>query len=190
MTCYSLRMRASVPLDLKALGLWTSPGPRVSYPHLGPIDSKLVDLAWYLDLWRPSAVLYDHPVGEGRPGEEIEPGVYRELYRSLTRLRVDVVLLCGKTLWAVEAKYEADPHALGQALVYADLLQRQLPTGYRSKPAVLCWHGLPDTAATYERLRVKVWELEPLAERIGIRDLGPSDPRRVGDVLESMGLSQ
>ena len=183
-------MRAAVPLDLKALGLWVPPGPRVNYPHLGPVDSRLVDLAWYLDMWRPSAVLYDHPVGEGRPGEEIESGVYRELYKSLTRLRIDVVLLCGKTLWAVEAKYEADPHALGQALVYSDLLQRQLPTGYRARPAVLCWHGLPDTQPTYERLKVRVWEIQPLAERIGIRDLGPTGPRSAGDVLEHMGVGQ
>ena len=180
----------SVPPELRPLGLWTTPGPRVTYPRLGPVDSRLVDLAWYLDIWKAQAVIYDHPVGEGRPGEDIESGVYRDLYQSLTRLRIDVVVLEKRTLWAVEAKYEADPHALGQALVYADLLARDIPPGYKVKPAVLCWHGLPDTAPTYQRLKVKVWELRPVAASLGIRDVGPVGPRSVGDVLEHSGLCQ
>ena len=183
-----MMMPLAVPSDLRPLGLWTAPGPRVSYPHLGVVDSRIVDLGWYLGVLKADAVIYDLPVGEGRPAEEIEPGVYRDLYQSLTRFRVDLVLLHKGTLYVVEAKYEANPHALGQVLVYTDLVRQTVPAGYKVRPVILCWHELPDTKPTCDRLRVKVWQLKPHAEAVGIRDLGALGPMRVGDHLECLGL--
>jgi len=84
---------ARVPDDLRPKWIWHDPGPRSSYPRMGPQDAKLIDLAWRLGVLKADAVTYDAPVGRIRVTWVHESDVERHLYEELLKPRADMVTL-------------------------------------------------------------------------------------------------
>jgi hypothetical protein len=145
-----------------------SPGNRAAaralglnrFPHMGPLDVAV----WVEFLNRAgtggSIARYDVLVGEGRrrgPDAEDDDEV---AYRNLLRKRVDVVLSKPGHDLVCEVKPIGGMSALGQALVYRDLIRTQEGAAERISAAVVCGVADLDCVPTYQQHGVGLWDAE------------------------------
>jgi hypothetical protein len=103
-------------IDFAAAGL------RDWYPGLSRFENAVWGRWLEKHLAEVDGIAYSVSVGEGR---EVESGLADWLARdwyALTRLRVDAVVRWSGAIWVVEVKDRQSMSALGQCLVYAELL--------------------------------------------------------------------
>jgi hypothetical protein len=127
---------------------------------MGPLDVAV----WSEFLFRAGTggaiARYDVLVGEGRrrgPDAEDDDEV---AYRNLLRKRVDVVLSRPGLDLVLEVKPIGGMSALGQALVYRDLIRSNEGAAERISAAVVCGVADLDCVATYQDHGVGLWEAE------------------------------
>lgn len=103
---------------------------------------------------------YDVLAGEGRRrGPEAEDAE-EVAYRNLLRKRVDVVLSRPGLDLVLEVKPIGGMSALGQALVYRDLIRSQEGAAGKISAAVVCGVADLDCLPTYAAHGVGLWESE------------------------------
>lgn len=143
-----------------------APGRQPWYPELGPADSTILTWHWEHGLTADRA-WYGVRVGEEAEALYSQEAGWVERYvRANYRKRVDLVLLVGRDLWCVEVKPFASYVALGQVLVYAELLRAAIGAAGAVVP-VVCTDRLDrDVRGVVDRLGVRVIEAgESLVER-------------------------
>ena len=159
---------ARVPDDLMGKWIWYDPGPRDSYPRMGPQDRKLIDLAWRLNLIKADAVTYDAPVGRIRLAWLHESDTERQLYEELLKPRADMVTLHKSTITVWEVKPTVNPHSIGQAITYRDLCRYEVPKHYKVQAGILAWTSLDELLEVALTERIKVLLLYEIAQQNGI----------------------
>lgn len=90
------------------------------------------------DGWRLRRVWYDVRVGQSVLGNvEVSPRE-RRIAEGLTRKRIDVVAQVGAGFWVIEVKPFANMKALGQALTYSRLFEKEYTVSGEVIPVIVC----------------------------------------------------
>jgi hypothetical protein len=136
---------------------------RERFPHMGPADAVVWRVAKERFFKPGTKFDYDHRLGG--IGAQLIDATHPHfgMWASLLKKRVDVVAWIGKQPWLIEVKPIGSFAALGQALGYCDLWERENGTKPKPVPCVACALCDPDLIPTFERYGVKVFSL-PLAE--------------------------
>ena len=177
---------AKVPDDLRLKWIWHDPGPRDSYPRMGPQDAKLIDLAWRLGVLRADAVAYDAPVGRIRVTWLHESDVERQLYEELLRPRADMVTLKGSTITVWEVKPTVNPHSIGQAITYKRLCKYEVGPVYKVKAGILAWTALDELYEVAITEGIRVLLLHEVAKQNGIDYQAVFNCVSIADLLEGV----
>ena len=177
---------ARVPDDLRAKWIWYDPGPRDSYPRMGPQDAKLIDLAWRLGVLKADAATYDAPVGRIRVTWVHESDVERHLYEELLKPRADMVTLRGSTITVWEVKPTVNPHSIGQAITYRDLCRYEVPSHYRVRAGILAWTALDELLEVALTEKIQVILLYEAAQQNGIDYMDVYRTTSIADLLEGV----
>ena len=177
---------AHVPDDLRPKWIWFDPGPRSSYPRMGPQDAKLIDLAWRLGVIRADAVAYDAPVGRIRVTWVHESDVERQLYEELLKPRADMVTLHKNTLTVWEVKPTVNPHSIGQAITYRDLARYEVPKHYKIRAGILAWTALDELLEVAITERIQVVLMYEAAKQNGIDYQAVFNCTSIADLLEGV----
>lgn len=129
---------------------------RMKYPHMLSEDSAV---------WRTylgggpaafEAVWYDIHVGTAMPMPDNAEPWMKKVVDGVSRKRIDVVADLGNWFWIIELKPICGMAAIGQAVTYVDLFERELAEGKSCIPVVICDQVEEDVQATAERLGVMV----------------------------------
>lgn len=106
---------------------WVDFGPRRLYPHLLPVDAQLWEqfISRYPGYFKQ--VAYDVHVGEGISVPDGYAESLRGMAKTLTQKRIDVVGVMNDIYWVVELKTYAGATAVGQVVLYRNLLSVLLP---------------------------------------------------------------
>jgi len=177
---------ARVPDDLRAKWIWYDPGPRDSYPRMGPQDAKLIDLAWRLGVIRADAVTYDAPVGRIRVTWVHESDVERQLYEELLKPRADMVTLRGSKLTVWEVKPTVNPHSIGQAITYRNLCRYEVPQHYKVQAGILAWTSLDELYEVAITERIQVVLMYEVARQNGITYEDIHAATNIADLLDGL----
>lgn len=129
---------------------------RGSYPHMARRDTEV----WVRFLAAPPAdflgYAYDVAVG-GWKLEGLELNAADALgWQYNTALKVDVVGLTATEAWVIEVRPEATVSALGAALTYAMVLNRETVFELPLRPVVCCEQIQPDVEWACGQLGVRV----------------------------------
>lgn len=139
---------------------------RVPFPHMGPADTRVWRLALSEGLLPETEWTYD--VRLGGAGAIVIPDehTHKAMWETLLRKRVDAYSVVAGRPWLVEVKPIGSFAALGQALGYCDLWEREHGKRPQPLPVVVCAVIDRDLAPTFERYGVRVISLPvALAER-------------------------
>lgn len=79
-----------------------------------------------------------------------------DAWQYRTALKIDVCAFAADTVWIIEVKPEAQAGALGAALAYMLVAERERIFDRALKPAIVCEYIQPDIAWVAERLGVAV----------------------------------
>jgi hypothetical protein len=139
----------------RVLGLFPSPvnaaGP---FRHMAPRDAAV----WQRFLTRRGAdflaVAYDVALG-GVVAAEAEPALSRGWQYS-TALKIDAVLWSERGLWIVEVRPWATVSAVGAALCYTLVAQRERLSPDPMRPMIVCEGIQPDVAWVARELAITV----------------------------------
>jgi len=115
--------------------VYVAPEPTGHYPHFEKHDAVIWER--FLDVYGAQfeQVAYNVALGGVRlEQEDIDPAA-RAGWQYTTALRPDVIALRGQDVWLIEVKPSARASALGQALCYAVMAERD---GAWSLPLVAC----------------------------------------------------
>lgn len=102
-------------------------------------------------------VAYDVAVGGVVPGPEVPNEADRRMWQYSTALRIDAVLFAADLVHVVEVRPYATVSALGAALCYTLVLERERVTSLPLQAAIVCEGIQKDVAWVAERLNVIVW---------------------------------
>jgi hypothetical protein len=133
-----------------------APDFRGHFPHMARRDTEV----WVRFLAAPPAEFlgyaYDVAVGGWKlEGLELtEPDLLGWQYN--TALKVDVVGLTATEAWVIEVRPEATVSALGAALTYAMVLDRETVFDLPLRPVVCCQQMQPDVEWACGKLGVRV----------------------------------
>jgi len=102
-------------------------------------------------------VAYDVALGGAEPiGEELT-AQDRAGWKYNTALKIDALLRTGEDVWAIEVRPAAWTSAIGAALCYPRILEREEPDLIVAGGGIVCEHLPPDIAWLAEQLAVRVW---------------------------------
>lgn len=129
---------------------------RGAYPHMAKLDAAV----WtrFLDAWSGDFLgfYYDVALGgsiiEGLPLTEAEALGWQ--YN--TALKIDAVGLTESQAWVIEVRPRATVSALGSALCYSLVMERDQVTELALLPVIVCESIQPDVAWACERVGVTV----------------------------------
>lgn len=135
---------------------FTPPALLGHYPHMSRRDAPLWEryLKLYAIHWQGFA--YNVALGGLDVEEEGQSAEMRIMWRYNTAEKIDVVANRGDEQWLIEVKPNARLGALGQALGYLLLAQREPWTGLPLRPAVLTDNVTPDVRWCAEQLGVEM----------------------------------
>lgn len=132
------------------------PVPQPKYAHMMPEDKDVWDRflaerpAFFEEVW------YDMHVGKPVVPPEGSPLWMWDVVNGVTRKRIDVIGRQGQTLYIVEVKTVLNMKALGQAVSYNDLFDRDYETDMQTIPTVICELDDEDIAPVAKKLGVLV----------------------------------
>lgn len=134
---------------------------------MGPQDSAVWAQILTLGLMPAERLDYDTRLA-GALAEEVETDhPHFPMWLTLLQKRVDVVAWRKGIPWLVEVKPQAGFAALGQALGYCDLWEREKGTQPKPVPCVCCAVCDRDLEATFSRYGVEVVSLPvEIAEQV------------------------
>jgi len=129
---------------------------RGHYPHMARLDS----VVWTRFLAGPPAAFlgyaYDVAVGGWKiEGLELQPQDALG-WQYNTALKVDVCGLTSDEVWVIEVRPEATVSALGAALTYALVLDREAVFELPLRPVIVCETMQPDVEWACGKLGVRV----------------------------------
>lgn len=107
-----------------------------------------------------SAFMYDYPVGEGSAVPQSKWTKDDIAYAHLTRKRIDAVGRSQRGVELFEVKPRLNPKAIGQAMSYKLLWQRQHPGGEQVRTSVICQLANEDDLYVAMKLGVVVYVIE------------------------------
>lgn len=143
---------------------------------MGPADSRVWSALLQEGGIKFDSIEYDVRLG-GKQADLVDLAhPHFAMWQTLLMKRVDVLGWQGKVPWIIEVKPHGSFAALGQALGYCDLWEREKGTQPKPVPCVACAVLDPDLKPTFERYGVKVLSLLPsLAERVLALTPEPTD---------------
>ncbi len=129
------------------------------YPHMAKLDAALWER--FLDQYGGnfSAVAYDLALGGFMPDETLGPEEQRLGYQYSTAMKVDAVLQRAEEVWIVEVKPSGATSAVGAALCYTLLAERDGFSPFPLVPAVVTDIMHPDAKYCAELLNVLIVEV-------------------------------
>lgn len=135
---------------------WLPAGFRGHYPHMARRDGAV----WAKFLAAPPAAFlsyaYDVALGGYRiEGLQLDPQTQLG-WQYNTALKIDALGLTAEECWVIEVRPEATVSALGAALTYALVADREALSDLPLRPAVVCEQMQPDVAWACQRLGVRV----------------------------------
>lgn len=132
-------------------------GPMADYPHMGPIDESIWNR--FIEKYpnRFFSVFYDFHVGEARAGHPDVPKNFYTGWYDLTRWKCDVVAPTSEAVYCIEVKPNANAKALGQAMAYAILYNKEQRPGKPVIPVVLTDECSEITKTLADELGVELW---------------------------------
>lgn len=148
------------------------------FPHMGPADSRVWQA--HLTLQSVPSGRLDYDVRLGGVGAELVDREHEHfpMWLTLLKKRIDVVVHYENAVKLIEVKPIAGFSALGQALGYCDLWEREKGSKPKPVPCVCCAIVDPDLTPTFERYGVLVYALpRDLAEEILSRPQDGVGPR-------------
>ena len=129
------------------------------YYHMLPADVELW-AAWVATgEYLPDEVWYDVKVGSGPDLGGDDPEYIVRYSASCWRKRIDVVGRRGLDYWIIEVKPRAGAMALGQALFYSDLFEREFAVAGDVVPVIVTDVVDKDVLPAMERAGVVVCEV-------------------------------
>lgn len=133
--------------------------PGAKFRHMGPGDVRVWVKATELSLIPGER--FDYNVRLGGSGAESVDRTHEHYGMWLTLMckRVDVVAWVAGQPWLIEVKPIGSFAALGQALGYCDLWEREKGNKPKPVPCVVCAYADPDLIETFERYGVRVISL-------------------------------
>lgn len=130
------------------------------YPHMLPADVAIWER--YLDTnpFPTARIAYDVHVGTPVSISADDPPNIQHMLYQLTTLRIDAVVFLLNETPVIEIKPDAGMSAIGQALAYALLFDRQFPGYAPPVPTILTDTALPDTPWLCDRLGITLLEID------------------------------
>jgi hypothetical protein len=136
------------------------PLPNGRYPHFIEHDAKIWTKFLTDNPLENATVAYDVHIGTPAP---IPPGLppnYARMINTLSRKRIDVLILFPNETAVVEVKPYAGPSAIGQTISYTHLVKRELPTLPNPFPCIITDTAQPDMHQICANLQVLLIETE------------------------------
>lgn len=149
--------------------MWPPPATEVpvsrrgKFPGLQQPDANVLRDALTRGLIQPERMWLNVPVGDLPPWSEqpdLAPFAYR--LRTIYQRRVDLVALTGQDLAITEIKPLASPTAIGQALLYLELVKRRSDVLGEPHAAILCQALQPDVGPLIRKLGIRCTQTSPL----------------------------
>lgn len=138
------------------LGRAFSPDPLSRYPHMLFEDAGTWTRFLTANKGSLEKVWYDVHVGKAVVPEEGSPGFLQAVADGVTRKRIDVVALQAGRLLVIEVKPFCSMVALGQAVVYRELFEKEYGSDPRSLGCIVCDQVDEDVAPIAVQLGIKV----------------------------------
>lgn len=127
------------------------------YPHLRPADIEIWQKFIENNPGRFSWVFYDYRVGDPEDWPQDAPRYIALAWKDLTMWQVDVVAEDEKFLYIIEVKPFARAGAIGQALSYKILFDREEKPWKPTIAVVLTDTILKSTQYVAKKLGVELW---------------------------------
>lgn len=134
---------------------------RSPFPHMSEGDVEVWTPFLLAEVISFESVIYDVGVG-GRQAalvpdsEELKP-----MWLTLIRKRIDAVVFGGGKVWTIEVKPVAGMSALGQALTYRELWNREGRSETKARAMVVCSRVDDDVEELFTLFGVVVVVLDP-----------------------------
>src|SRR3990167_6831102 len=136
---------------------WYAYQPLPYYPHMGPNDGSLWNNFVIKNRDRFVRCIYDMRCGTI---ETIPPGTPKNImdaWQDLGRWRVDVVAEDKDFIYTVECRPRAQSDAIGHAIGYKTLFERDHQIDKIIKPLVITDYILPNTKIVADEYNVLIW---------------------------------
>jgi len=142
--------------------VYVDPKPTGSYPHLEKHDAVIWER--FLDVYGEQfqAVAYNVALGGFVLGAEELEEAARKGWQYSTALKPDVVAIRPDAVWFIEVKPKARASALGQALCYAIMAERDGAWQMPLVAAVVTDETTPDIRSCAAELGVRLIEVPAL----------------------------
>jgi hypothetical protein len=134
-----------------------APEVRHKYPHMlindSPVWTRHLQAGphGYIRVW------YDVHVGTPMAVPEGAPGYLLAVAKGVSTKRIDVVAELRDNYLAIEVKPYCNAEAIGQALTYADLLEKERALSKQVVPAIVCDHVDVDLTPYAKKIGVMVF---------------------------------
>jgi len=130
-----------------------------SYPHMAKND-RVVWERWLEQFGAGfEAVAYDVALGGSTPPADGIPEAERAGWQYSTALKIDALLFSTEGVVIVEVRPWATVSALGAALTYALVAEREQLTPLPLSAAIVCEGIQPDVLWCAEKLKIQVWRV-------------------------------
>ena len=103
-----------------------------------------MDKFWEGNQIKADFVVYDYPLGAGRPAPDGATPAMAEGWKYLNQLKADLVIFSGDTVWIAEIKPTMDAGAFGQVFVYSHLYRQEHGFDKLVIPLIICEITHPD----------------------------------------------
>lgn len=130
---------------------------RVKYPHLRPRDVEIWQHFIQKNPDRFNRVFYDYRVGDPEDWPEDAPRYIALAWKDLTMWQIDVTAEDDDFLYIIELKPFARSTAIGQALAYKILFDREEKPWKPTIPVVITDTILKSTKYVADKLGVQIW---------------------------------
>jgi hypothetical protein len=129
------------------------------YPHMAKLDAALWER--FIDLYGAnfSLVAYDVAFGGFVPDADLGPEAQRLGYQYSTAMKVDAIAQRPDEVWIIEVKPSGASSALGAALTYTLLAERDSFSPFPLVPVVVTDTMHPDAKYAAELLNVVIVEV-------------------------------
>jgi hypothetical protein len=134
-------------------------GHRGDYPHMSKRDVQVWNA--FLTLHGDQFVWFAYDVALGGvtiEAQDVGPAE-RLGWQYNTALKIDACGLRDKEVWIIEVKPEATVSALGGAIAYTMVAEREQVFDNPLKPVIVCNYCQPDVKWCAQELRVAVFEV-------------------------------
>jgi hypothetical protein len=133
---------------------------RGRYQQLNADDESLWDLFITRNPTEYDFCWYDVPLGDIPPDlTTTQPAWLERHIRQTYSKRADVLALKGTRLDVIELKPLAGYVALGQVIVYTQLVEKALPAGYQISGRIITDHADPDIIPIAAQHNIQVTEI-------------------------------